>query len=249
MNRIDELAAKHAVAFYELMTTIPADVAMMGAIKSALTEFASGEPVAWMADDGRVVNNHTKITSLPKSVSPSFYIPLYAAPRADPTDDEPSSEDMHFAKSITDAIRAEPTNAAPSCEHVGFWKFDYCHPHNGEYWHTCAKCGERDWFARNTDPNAAPQDSGYVDAAVAAIAARDAEISNMQSDITQLHNSLNGEVTARIAEEAEIARLLALCKLMHDKFVDCDFSAWPEMQAAQKQCMDEFAAIDAARKK
>ena len=27
------------------------------------------------------------------------------------------------------------------------WEFDFCHPHNGEYWHTCKKCGATDWIA------------------------------------------------------------------------------------------------------
>lgn len=28
------------------------------------------------------------------------------------------------------------------------WKFDYCHPHNGEYWYKCKKCGAADWVSR-----------------------------------------------------------------------------------------------------
>lgn len=27
------------------------------------------------------------------------------------------------------------------------WKFDGCHPHNGEYWYHCTKCGAKDWIA------------------------------------------------------------------------------------------------------
>lgn len=28
------------------------------------------------------------------------------------------------------------------------WKFKYCHPHNGEYWYECTRCGATDWVAR-----------------------------------------------------------------------------------------------------
>jgi hypothetical protein len=28
------------------------------------------------------------------------------------------------------------------------WKFDYCHPHNGEYWYKCVNCGASDWISR-----------------------------------------------------------------------------------------------------
>jgi len=27
------------------------------------------------------------------------------------------------------------------------WKFEYCHPHNGEYWYKCSICGASDWIA------------------------------------------------------------------------------------------------------
>lgn len=34
-------------------------------------------PVAWMADDGRIISGYTKRNSLPASTIPSFHIPLY----------------------------------------------------------------------------------------------------------------------------------------------------------------------------
>ena len=27
------------------------------------------------------------------------------------------------------------------------WKFEGCHPHNGEYWYKCSICGVSDWIA------------------------------------------------------------------------------------------------------
>lgn len=44
----------------------------------------------------------------------------------------------------------------------------------------------------------------------------------------------------------QLAEAVALCKRMHDTFVDdVDFSAWPGMLAAQRECMEAYAALAA----
>lgn len=30
--------------------------------------------------------------------------------------------------------------------------YEGCHPHNGEYWYRCPRCGNSDWVAHHSDP-------------------------------------------------------------------------------------------------
>ena len=63
---------------------------------------ATAAPVAWMADDGRIVSAATKETSMPRAAKVSFTIPLY-------THSASSQEQPLYAGCHHDASQPSPT--------------------------------------------------------------------------------------------------------------------------------------------
>ena len=59
----------------EYIAAVSPDVVL--SLLDRIKEYESREPVAWMADDGRVCNAATKETSMANASKPSFHIPLY----------------------------------------------------------------------------------------------------------------------------------------------------------------------------
>lgn len=66
--------------------------------------------------------------------------------RVEPGNEVPSGE-CPDCGALCYIIREEKPKAKVQSSVLDRWKFDYCHPHNGEYWHECTVCGGRDWIA------------------------------------------------------------------------------------------------------